>query len=66
MTKIDQELRDYREARLINGQYVLEYQFMGEIITTEPGNWTKITRLMADLFKIGMTNVTIKKVGIKE
>ena len=63
MTTINQELRDYREARLSNGQYVLEYQFMGEIITTESGNWTKIARLMADLFKIGMTNITVRKVG---
>lgn len=63
MTQIDQELRDYREARLSNGQYVLEYQFMNEIITTEPGNWTKIARLMADLFKIGMTDITVRKVG---
>lgn len=63
MTKIDQELRDYREARLSNGKYILEYQFMCEIITTEPGNWHKISRLMADLFKIGMTNITVRKVG---
>lgn len=63
MGQINQEIKDYREGRLSNGQYILEYQFMGEIITTEPGNWTRIARLMADLFKIGMTNITVRKVG---
>ena len=58
---IANEVNDYRENRLNNGKYVLEYNFMNELITTEPGNYQDIVETMTELFKIGMTNITIKR-----
>lgn len=55
------KVNDYRENRLNNGKYVLEYTFMNELITTEPGNYRDIVETMTELFKIGMTNITIKR-----
>lgn len=58
---IADKVDDYRENRLSNGKYVLEYAFMNELITTEPGNYQDIVNTMTKLFKIGMTNITIKR-----
>ena len=55
------KVNDYRENRLNNSKYVLEYTFMNELITTEPGNYQDIIGTMTELFKIGMTNITIKR-----
>ena len=55
------KVNDYRENRLNNGKYVLEYTFMNELITTEPGNYQDVIETMTELFKIGMTNITIKR-----
>lgn len=56
------KVNDYRESRLNNNQYVLEYQFMNQLITTEPGNYQDIVETMTELFKIGMTNITIRRI----
>lgn len=58
---IANKVNDYRENRLSNGKYVLEYTFMNELITTEPGNYQDIVETMTEFFKIGMTNITIKR-----
>ena len=58
---IANKVNDYCENRLSNGKYVLEYTFMNELITTEPGNYQDIVETMTELFKIGMTNITIKR-----
>lgn len=58
---IADKVNDYRENRLNNDKYVLEYAFMNELITTEPGNYQNIVETMTELFKIGMTNITIKR-----
>ena len=55
------KVNDYRENRLNNSKYVLEYNFMNELITTEPGDYRDIVETMTELFKIGMTNITIKR-----
>lgn len=55
------KVNNYRENRLNNSKYVLEYTFMNELITTEPGNYQDIVEAMTELFKIGMTNITIKR-----
>ena len=55
------KVNDYRENRLNNGKYVLEYNFMNEIITTGPADYQDIVDTMTELFKIGMTNITIKR-----
>lgn len=58
---IANDVNNYRENRLNNSKYVLEYAFMNELITTEPGNYQDIVDTMTELFKIGMTNITIKR-----
>lgn len=58
---IADKVNDYRESRLNNNQYVLEYEFVNELITTEPGSYNDIIDTMTELFKIGMTNITIRR-----
>ena len=58
---IADKVNDYRENRLNNSKYVLEYNFMNELITTEPGNYQDTVDTMTELFKMGMTNITIKR-----
>lgn len=58
---IADKVNDYRENRLNNSKYILEYTFMNEYITTESGNYQDCIGTLTELFKIGMTNITIKR-----
>lgn len=60
------EVDELRMTRLTNAVYNVVYKFMGEEHISEPMTWYAAERRMVDLFKCGLTEITVRRTACKE